>query len=75
MTKKKGSESAIVWLAVGVIAILAAIPKELWIGFGVLGVIGAVVYFWSKKSPSSRDATITRKVQLMNLMSRKHWPR
>lgn len=63
MAKKKGSDSAIVWLAVGVIAILAAIPKELWIGFGVLGVIGAVVYFWSKKSPSSRDATITRKVQ------------
>lgn len=46
--KKSGSGGVIGALVIGAIALLAAIPKEVWIGVGVLAVIGIAIYLYSQ---------------------------
>lgn len=46
--KKSGSGGVVAGLVIGAIALLAAIPKEVWIGVGVLGVIALVLYLYAK---------------------------
>lgn len=50
--KKSGSGGVLGALVIGAIALLAAIPKEVWIGAGVLAVIGIAIYMYgqSKKA-------------------------
>jgi uncharacterized tellurite resistance protein B-like protein len=46
--KKSGSGGVIGALVIGAIALLTAVPKEVWIGVGVLAVIGAAIYLYSQ---------------------------
>lgn len=46
--KKSGSGGVIGALVIGAIALLAAIPKEVWIGAGVLAVIGIAIYMYGQ---------------------------
>lgn len=46
--KKSGSGGVIGALVIGAIALLAAIPKEVWIGVAVLAVIGFAIYLYSQ---------------------------
>ncbi|MCP5285397.1 MAG: TerB N-terminal domain-containing protein [Burkholderiaceae bacterium] len=46
--KKSGPGGVLAVLFVGVVALLAAIPKEVWIGAGMLGVIGVALYMFGK---------------------------
>jgi tellurite resistance protein len=48
---KSGGGGVIAVVVIGGLALLAAIPKEVWIGLGVLAVVGAGIYFYNKKSP------------------------
>lgn len=61
----KRSTGVGVWLVVGTLALLATVPKEVWVGVGVIGGIALVAYlaikYWGQrdsglKSSSSRDA-------------------
>jgi uncharacterized tellurite resistance protein B-like protein len=51
--KKSGSGGVVAALVIGAIALLAAVPKEVWIGVGVFAAIGIAVYLYSqsKKAP------------------------
>jgi len=54
MAGKKGSVSGGLVIVGVTLALIASIPKEIWIAFGVFAVIGGIVYFFSKsKSPPS----------------------
>lgn len=56
MAKKKSGGGAIGAVVLVGLAALASVPKDVWIAIGVLGAIGAVVYFFVKSTPtSSRD--------------------
>lgn len=46
--KKSGSGGVVAALVIGAIALLAAIPKEVWIGVGVLAAIGVAIYLYSQ---------------------------
>lgn len=52
--KKSGSGGVIGALVIGAIALLAAVPKEVWIGVGVLAVIGIAFYLYSR-SKTAQD--------------------
>lgn len=52
MAKKKDSGAGTLVLVGIVIAVLASVPKEVWIGVGVLAVIAAAIYFYKKSSQS-----------------------
>jgi len=57
----RGSKSgggAIGVVVIGLLALLAAIPKEVWIGLGVLAVVGVAIYFFNQNSSEtvSNDA-------------------
>lgn len=60
----KRSTGGCLWVVCGLIALVAMVPKEIWIGLGVIGGIGLVAYLVSKhsgetvsapKASSSRD--------------------
>lgn len=57
MGKKKGSSvgGGVLVILAGGVALIAAIPKEVWIGAAVLAALGAAVYLYtkSKNSPSA----------------------
>lgn len=63
MAGKKGSGSG--WLViVGLaLALIASVPKEIWIAFGVFAAIGGVIYFFSKSKTPSTALTATRTEQ------------
>lgn len=46
--KSGGSEGVIGVIVLAVLALLASIPKEVWIGIGVLVAVGAIGYFYNK---------------------------
>lgn len=46
--KKSGSGGVIAALIIGVLALLAAIPREVWFGVGVLAAIGISFYLYSQ---------------------------
>lgn len=55
----RGSKSgggAIGVVVIGLLALLAAVPKEVWIGLGVLAVIGVAIYFFNQNSSGSASA-------------------
>lgn len=54
MAKKSGGGAGLVLIG-GVIALLATVPKEVWIILAVVGAIGAVLYFIGK---SKKDAPV-----------------
>ena len=61
LTMARGSKSgggAIGVVVIGLLALLAAIPKEVWIGLGVLAVVGVAIYFFNQNSSEtvSNDA-------------------
>lgn len=53
--KKSSSGGVVAALVIGAIALLAAIPKEVWIGVGALAAIGIAAYMYSKskKTPAA----------------------
>ncbi|RCW69202.1 hypothetical protein [Pseudorhodoferax soli] len=51
--KKAGSSDAIGVLIIVAIGALIAIPKEFWIGLGVLVGTGAIIYFFGKSKKTS----------------------
>lgn len=57
--KKSGSGGVIGVLAIGLLALISAIPREVWVGAGVLIAIGAAIYFYnkSKSSPVQNTAS------------------
>ncbi len=55
MAKKKDSGAGTLVLVGIVLVVLASIPKEAWIGLGVLAAIGAAVYFYTKSSQSNKE--------------------
>lgn len=50
MARKKSSGSAILWLIVSVVVLVAMIPKEAWIAIGVMGIFGLALYLALKHS-------------------------
>lgn len=63
MGRKKNSNagSGVAVILIGAVALLAAIPKEVWIGAAVLAGIGIAVYLYSK-SKSSQSPTVEEEV-------------
>lgn len=57
--KKSGSGGVIGALAIGLLALIAAIPWEVWVGAGVLIVIGAAIYFYSKSKRSPVQTAVS----------------
>lgn len=53
---KSGSGGVGAALVIGAIALLASIPKEVWIGVGVLGAVALVVYLYAKHKDSAKAA-------------------
>lgn len=52
---KKGSGAGL-WIVVGALVLIAAIPREIWILLGIVAVIGVVVFiFYKINSPASPD--------------------
>lgn len=45
------------WLFLGALVLIAAVPKEVWIGLGVVGCIGLVAYLVIKYLSNKADAT------------------
>lgn len=58
MGRKKNSSagSGVAVILIGAVALLAAIPKEVWIGAAVLAGIGIAVYLYSKSKSSQSPA-------------------
>ena len=56
MAKKSGGGGVGLVLIGGAIALLAAVPKEVWITLAVVGGIGAVLYFIGKSKGTSQPA-------------------
>lgn len=57
MAKKSGGGGVGLVLIGGAIALLATVPKEVWITLAVVGAIGAVLYFIAKSKGTSQPAT------------------
>lgn len=55
MAKKSGGGGAGILLVGGAIALLAGVPKEVWIALAVFGGIGAVLYFIAKNKGASQS--------------------
>ena len=55
--KKSGPGTAIGAVVVGLLVLLAAIPREIWIGFGVLAAIGVGIYLYLKSKGGAQEAT------------------
>lgn len=53
--KNSNSGSGLVLLVLGAIGLVAAIPKEVWIGAGVLLLVGAAAYFYRKTKASKLE--------------------
>jgi tellurite resistance protein len=53
---KSGGGGVIAVVVIGGLALLAAIPKEVWIGLGVLAVVGVAIYFFNQNSSPSAAA-------------------
>lgn len=70
MAGKNGSGSG--WLVIAglALALVASVPKEIWIAFGVFAAIGGVIYFFSKSKTPSAALPITR-VELSTFRSEK----
>lgn len=51
--KKSGSGGVVAALVIGVLALIAAVPQEVWVGIGVLAAVGLAIYRYSqsKKAP------------------------
>ena len=62
MGKKKSSNTSggVAILLVGAVALIAAIPKEVWIGAAVLAGVGIAVYLYSKSKSSESAAAEDR---------------
>ena len=54
--KKSGSGGVVAALVIGVIALFAAIPKEVWLGAGMLAAIGFAVYLYSQSKKTQKIA-------------------
>ena len=54
--KKAGSGGVVAALVIGVIALFAAIPKEVWLGVGMLAAIGFVIYLYSQPKKTQKIA-------------------
>lgn len=54
--KKSGSGGVVAALVIGVIALFATIPKEVWLGVGMLAAIGFVVYLYSQSKKNQKIA-------------------
>lgn len=52
----KGSSGGGLWLALGGLALIAMVPKEVWIGLGVIGGVALVAYLTMKHSGQKRNA-------------------
>lgn len=58
MGRKKSSStgSGVLILLVGAVALIAAVPKEVWLGAGVLAVVGIALYLYSKAKSGQSNA-------------------
>jgi uncharacterized tellurite resistance protein B-like protein len=54
--KKSGSGGVVTALVVGVIGLFAAIPKDVWLGVGILAAIVLVVYLYSQSKNTQKIA-------------------
>ncbi len=54
--RKSGGGGGIVAVIVGLLALLAAIPREIWIGVGVLAAIGVGIYLYLKSQGGAQEA-------------------
>ena len=54
--KKSGAGGGIGALFVGLLVLLAAIPREVWIGIGVLAAVGVGIYLYLKSKGSAQAA-------------------
>lgn len=54
--KKSGTGGVVAAVVIGAIALLAALPKEVWIGAGVLVVIGLVLYVYRQSKGAAQAA-------------------
>ena len=66
------SSGGILWLFLGALVLIAAVPKEVWVGLGVLGVFGlvaylAIKYLNSKPEPSATVPSARREPTLAEL--------
>lgn len=53
--KKSGVGGGIVAVVVGLLVLLAAIPREIWIGVGVLAAIGVGIYLYLKSKGGAQE--------------------
>lgn len=56
--KSSGSEGVLGVLVLGGFALLAAIPREVWIGLGVIAALGAVGYFYNKAQQEKKTKAL-----------------
>lgn len=57
--QKSGSAGVIVAIAVGAFVLLAAIPKEVWIGASILAMVGIAAYLYSQSKKSHGSAVVS----------------
>ena len=70
MTRKKSGAG--LWWIVGIIVVIAMVPREVWIGLGVLGAIALGIYVfikWQAGSKAASKAVPTDQPTLAELMS------
>lgn len=49
---KKSSSGGALWLIVGAFVLIFMVPKEVWIGLGIIGAIVAGIYFYARMQPA-----------------------
>lgn len=63
--KKSGAGGGIGALFVGLLVLLAAIPREVWIGIGVLAAVGVGIYLYLKSKDNAQAAQRSLLVRLL----------
>lgn len=56
--RKSGSGGVFGAVVIGALVLIASVPKEVWIGVGVLAVVAAAIYLYGQSKKSQASATI-----------------
>lgn len=59
MARKKSGTG--LWLIVGILIVIAMVPREIWIALGILGLIASVIYLANKWRVGSKTAAQTQR--------------